>query len=400
MAVPTSQTPSGGSRRLPAAWTAAALLTALLAGCGGRPAAPPQPAAEPALEVGPESLYRVTPATLSSGPSMSGSLRPVRQATVHAEVAGAVTATLVEEGQAVGAGAVLARIDDSSLRDGVLSAQSAVRSAEQQLAVAQRNAERAEALVRGGALPEREAETARWNVTNAEAMLADGRSRLTLAREQLGKTVVRAPFAGIVSARAVDAGDTVLPGKELFTVVDPRRMRLEAQVPAERLGEVEVGAAVEFTVAGYPGQRFRGEIERINPVADPATRQVDIYVALPNDAGRLVAGLYAEGRVAAAAREVLAVPAAAIDRSQPEPAVLRVAGGKVERVAVRLGITDEASERVEVVEGLAAGDVLLVGAARAITPGALVALPAAAGGPPPATAAAPAPAAPRAGEEG
>jgi RND family efflux transporter MFP subunit len=313
----------------------------------------------------------VAVARLSSGPLISGSLEPLRQARVRAEVSGSVISTSVEEGQAVAEGAVLGRIDDSGLREAVLSAESAVRSAEQQLTVARRNAERAGKLVAGGALPEREAENARWNVTNAQAMVDDARSRLTLAREQLGKTVVRAPFGGVVSERAVDTGDTVQPGGELFTLIDPRRMRLVAQVPAERLGELQVGTPVEFAIAGYEA-RFRGEIERINPVADPATRQVQIHVSLPNDTGRLVAGLYAEGRVASVVRDVLAVPVAAIDRAGGDAGVLRVTDGTVERVSVELGFTDEESERVEVLSGISAGDLLLVGAARGITPGARV----------------------------
>src|SRR5688500_257839 len=247
----------------------------LLAACGGEPA--PDAAAEDApLAVGRESVYRVEMARLSTGPALSGSLEPERQATVRAEVPGSVLSTSVEEGQAVAAGAVLARIDDSGLREGLLSAESAVRSADQQLAVARRNAERAEALVKGGALPEREVESARWNVTNAQAQLADARSRLALAREQLGKTAVRAPFAGVVSDRAVAAGDTVQPGSELFTIVDPKRMRLAAQVPAERLGELQIGTPVDFNIAGLPG-RFEGRIERINPVVDPTTRQVEFH---------------------------------------------------------------------------------------------------------------------------
>ena len=347
-----------------------ALSLVLLAACGREPA-PDATAEDAPLAVGRESVYRVEMARLSTGPALSGSLEPERQASVRAEVPGSVLSISAEEGQAVAEGATLARIDDSGLREGLLSAQSSVRSAEQQLTVARRNAERAEALVKGGAIPEREAESARWNVTNAQAQLADARSRLALAREQLGKTVVRAPFAGVVSERAVAAGDTVQPGSELFTIVDPKRMRLAAQVPAERLGELQIGTPVDFTIAGLPG-RFQGRIERINPVVDPATRQVEIHVSLPNDAGRLVGGLYAEGRVAAAARDVLAVPEAAIDRATGEAGVLRVAGGTVERVPVELGITDEETERVEVKRGVAAGDLLLIGAARGITPGAKV----------------------------
>src|SRR5437588_8027911 len=116
----------------------------------------------------------------------------------------------------------------------------------------------------------------------------------------------------------------------LFTVIEPPRILLVAQMPSESLGDLQVGTSADFTIAGYPGQRFSGEVERINPVADPTTRQVQIHVSLPNVGGRLVGGLYAEGRVATAARQALAVPAAAVDRSLGPPAVLRVAGGRVE----------------------------------------------------------------------
>jgi hypothetical protein len=129
-----------------------------------------------------------------------------------------------------------------------------------------------------------------------------------------------------------------------------------------------VGTPVEFTVAGRPGVST-GAVDRINPVADPATRQVKIFVTVPNRERTLVAGLFAEGRVATEVRDALAVPLAAIDRSRGAPAALRLAGGTVERVPVELGIEDPQAEVVEVRAGLAAGDLVLVGAARGITPG-------------------------------
>ena len=343
-----------------------------LAACGGKQDATAAKAKDEALAVGTESVYRVEPARLATGPLISGSLEAEKEATVGAEVPGAVLATSAEEGQAVAPGTLLARIDDSALRESVLSAQSAVRSADQQLTVAKRNAERAEALLKGGAIAERDAEVARWNVTNAQAALADARSRRTFAREQLAKTAVHAPFRGVVSKKSVAPGDTVQPGTPLYTVVDPTRMRLVAHVPAEGIVGLQVGTPVDFVVAGAGSKPFTGTVQRINPVADPTTRQVEIHVALPNEGGRLVSGLYAEGRVATAVHDALAVPAAAIDRSLGTPALLRVSNGRVERVPVQLGIADENSEKVEVLSGVAQGDVVLLGAARAITPGAKV----------------------------
>src|SRR5918998_6199804 len=133
------------------------------------------------------------------------------------------------------------------------------------------------------------------------------------AQEQLRKTAVRAPFAGVVSEREVSAGDVVQPGALLYTIVDPSSLQLEATVPAEQLQSLKVGTPVEFTVAGYGARRFQGRIDRINPSVDPATRQVRIYVTIPNRDQGLVAGLFAEGRVESERRRALAIPFAALD---------------------------------------------------------------------------------------
>ena len=120
---------------------------------------------------------------------------------------------------------------------------------------------------------------------------------------------------------------------------------------------------------GYPGQTFEGHIERIAPAADPVTRQVTIFVDVPNTRGRLVAGLFAEGRVTSERRQTLVVPATAVDTGGQSPWVLRLRDGRAERVTVQVGVRDDRTERVEILAGIAAGDVLLIGAARAVTPG-------------------------------
>jgi RND family efflux transporter MFP subunit len=167
----------------------------------------------------------------------------------------------------------------------------------------------------------------------------------------------------------VSSGDIVQPGSSLFTVVDPSSMRLEASVPAEQLSEIRVGVPVTFTVSGYPGREFVGRIVRVNPTADPTTRQVRIYVSIPNAGRTLVGGLFASGRVSTASRTGLVVPSSAVDLRGTSPSVMRVRGGKVEKVTVQVGVNDKSSETTEVLAGLSAGDTLLVGAAQGITPG-------------------------------
>ena len=345
--------------------TAAAVL---LAGCKGDDGASATETAEAIVTVGPENVAVATLAELRSGPPVSGSLEPEQAATVRAEVGGSVLRTYADAGQRVKRGQLLARLDDSALRDDFLSARSTVRSAATALELARRNAERSKRLAEAGAVAERDLETAEWDVTNAEGTLADARARLSNAQKQLEDTEVRAPFDGIVSDRPADAGDVVQVGAALFSIVEPSRLRLEASVPAEQIGRLRIGTEVEFTVNGVD-RRITGRIERINPVVDPATRQVRIYVTIPNVDQALVAGLFAEGRVATDTKRAVAVPLSAVDSRGNTPTLHLVKLGRVTESPVQLGVRDEAAELVEVVAGAADGDTVLLGSAQGVTPG-------------------------------
>ncbi|MBL8982814.1 MAG: efflux RND transporter periplasmic adaptor subunit [Gemmatimonadetes bacterium] len=343
-----------------------------IAACGG-PEAAAKGAADPApvatMNVGPENIAVVAREMVSSGPAISGSLTADREATVRAEVPGPVVQTMVDQGSRVARGAVLARIDDRTMRDAFLSARGGVNTAQSSLNMAQRELDRFTKLKEAGAISDREFESVRWNHEAAQSQLADAQARLTLAQKQLDDAQVRAPFGGIVSARTANAGDVVSPGTAMFTIIDPSSMRLEGSIAASQLTAVRVGVPVRFQVSGYPDRNFEGRVTRINPEADATTGQVKVVVSIPNARGGLVGGLFAEGRVAADKREGLTAPATAVDMRGLRPAVLRLKGGRVERVEVKIGLKDEDTERVEIVEGIALGDTLLVGAAQGISPG-------------------------------
>lgn len=350
--------------------TLALLMTsALLAtGCKAEAEKSAEPLAE-VVQIGSENVVPVTTGTVIVGPIISGELKAEKEATVRAEVGGSMVEVAVLEAQAVQRGALLGRIETRTLEDAKQSAASSVRSAENQLTVARREAERTEKLVSAGALASRDLDVVHNAVTAAEAQVADAKARLASAERALGDTVIRAPFQGIVSKRSVNAGDVVSPGTELFTIIDPSSMRLEASVPSDDLRALRVGATVEFAVRGYDTP-FHGRIERIAPQADSTTRQVPIYVAIPNAGGRLVAGLFAEGRVVSQSASGIVVPTNAVNTvDASKPWVLRVTNGKTERVDVTLGLRDPRSELVNVASGLNDGDVLLRGASQGITPG-------------------------------
>jgi membrane fusion protein, multidrug efflux system len=350
------------------------LAASLVVACGTTEAEKAPASAVPvAVQIGPENVVTVQRGTIVVGPILSGELRPQREAKIRAELGGSMLEVLVEEGQTVTRGALLGRIETRTLDDARQSAASAVRNAENQLGVAQREVERTEKLVNAGAIAARDLDLVKSNVSAVEAQLADAKARLASAERQLGDAVIRAPIPGIVSMKSVNVGDVVSPGTELFTVIEPSSMRLEAAIPSEDLSELRVGAAVEFTVRGYD-QTFAGRIERIAPQADPTTRQVPIFVTIPNVGGRLVAGLFAEGRVVAQSATGLTVPVNAVNTTTQAPWVLRVSNGKTERVNVTLGLRDPRTERVLVASGLAADDTLLRGASQGITPGTSVQL--------------------------
>lgn len=355
-----------GSSRL-----AAVLLGLLAVSCGGEPQTDgtEEDGGETAVVVSPENVVTIDSVEIASGPMISGSLQPDRVANIRAEVGGSVLATQAEPGQRVSRGTLLVRIDDTAIRDAFLSAQSAVTSAQQSEQLARRNLERAQRLADAGAIAERALEDARVGATTAAAQLADAQARFAQAQKQLAATTVASPMNGVVSERAVSAGDVVSPGTPLYTVVDPASMRLDASVPASQLGSIRLGAPVEFRVTGYTGRLFRGTVDRINPTADPQTGQIVISAAVPNEGGQLVGGVFAEGRVGTQVRTTLAAPMNAIQRTGQVASALRVSGGTVERVDVEIGIRDDQSEMYEITAGLQPGDTLLTGSAQGITPG-------------------------------
>lgn len=352
-----------------------AIAATMLIACGGGAAEEPASEVPPPVQVAAVGSATVDSILVESGPVLSGTLVAERRAELRPLVGGTVLSVPVREGQAVGAGQVIAVVDTTVLADQVRSARLAVQSAEMAAATAQRNLDRSTELERAGAIATRDLEAARDMQAQASAVLEDARARLAAARQQMGHAVIRAPFSGVVAELPVHAGDAVQPGGDpVATIVDPSTLELEAAVPAENLSALRPGATVEFTVAAQPGKVFRGTIARVNPAVDPVTGQLRLYARVPNPDRELAAGLFAEGRVAITSARGLAIPIAALDARATHPTVKRVRGGVVEVIEVQLGVRDELAERVQVVSGLGLGDTVLVGAALGTPEGALVIL--------------------------
>ena len=341
-------------------------IAAALAACGKGDKAPGTASAGKAgavaerdLLIAPEDLLTIQSNALASGPVITGSVQPERKADLRAEVPAVVIAVLKENGESVKRGDVLLRLDETAIRDSMTSAEEATRAAGQTLDQAERMLQRQKTLRTSGMVSTQSLEDAEIRRNNAQSELAAAKTRSSLARQQLQRTVVRAPFDGIVSERKVSNGDTAQVGKELIKVIDPTSMRFEGLVSADKIGIVKLGQPVRFRINGYPGQDFNGKVRRIDPAANPVTRQVAVLVDLVDKAQPRVAGLYAEGRIEAESMAALMLPEGALVRSGDLAYTWRVKGTTLNRVNLLIGARDTRSGNYEVQGGLAAGDTVM-----------------------------------------
>ncbi len=340
-----------------------ALATALGACSKGQGPAKPDAAKDGkpvSLLVAQEDLLTIQSNALVSGPAITGSILPERRADLRAEVSAIVLQVMKENGEPVHKGDVLVKLDETSIRDSLLSAQEAMRASSQALDQSSRSLDRLKTLRQAGMTSQQALDDAEVRRNNAQSDLSAARAREVSARQQLGRTVVRAPFDGIVSDRKVSNGDTASIGKELLKVIDPTSMRFEGQVSADRISQVKVGQPVSFRINGYGEQSFNGVVKRVDPSANDVTRQVQVLVNFTGESAKpRVAGLYAEGRIDSETTDALMLQESAMVRSGDKTYVWRVDGKKLAKVDLAVGARDQRTGKYEIRGGLKAGDAVL-----------------------------------------
>jgi membrane fusion protein, multidrug efflux system len=344
------------------------LLTAAvvaLAGCQRGPATDAKadagkPATKPVL-VAPEDLRTVSASGLMGGPVITGAIQPARRADLRAEVAAVVLQVLKENGERVTRGDVLVRLDNTSIRDNLTSAEEALRAATQSAEQTERVLVRQRTLNQQGMISMQGLEDAELRRNAALSEMAAARARVVTARQQMTRTELRAPFDGVVSERKVSVGDTVQVGREIVKVIDPTSMRFEGAVSADRLSELKVGQPVVFRINGVSDPaEFKGTLQRLDASANALTRQVEVIVAFaPGAPAPQVAGLFAEGRVDSGANSMLVLAESAIQRQGDTANVWKLEGDTLKKTAVQLGDRDMRRGEFAIRAGLKAGDLVL-----------------------------------------
>jgi HlyD family secretion protein len=295
---------------------------------------------------------------------------------VKPKLPGRLERVLVEIGDAVKQGQVVATLDRGEVDAQVDAAVAAVgvataslESAEAGLANAVTEYDRAKSLFEGGALPRQRLEAAQTSHRAATAQrelakanLAQAEAALRRAREVQRDATLYAPVSGFIVERNYDPG--AIPGDQPIVVVaDLRELKLEAGVSELEAGRLRTGLPVNVAVQAKPGETFVGQVAAISPEVDPRNRHFRIEVRVANPKAALLAGMYASARVVLERAEgALVIPREAVVTRDGKRVALKVDGEKVVAVAVTEGLSD--GRQVQITSGLSAGDEVVADARR------------------------------------
>ncbi|WP_041265566.1 efflux RND transporter periplasmic adaptor subunit [Gemmatimonas aurantiaca] len=341
-----------------------ALLTLTLAACGGagEKAADSTTADASALMLGSEDVAVATESDIGSAILLSGALQPKDQVILRAQVAGTITDLRVDRGARVQAGQRLFSIRAAGVMSQAAGAKAQVAAAEANLTVVRKQAEASRALFAAGAISAIEKETAEASLEAAQAQAAAARAQAASANETAGFATVTAPFSGVVSARSRQSGEAVGVNDEVLTIVDSRVLELSGQIGVADASRVRPGQVVQFSLDALAGENFRGRVARVDPVADAGTRQVGVYVELPNANGRIVGGQFARGKIDMGSSKSVVVPITAVLDAAADGTggrVFVISGDKLVKRDVVVGARDDAAGVVAVKSGVAAGEQVL-----------------------------------------
>jgi RND family efflux transporter MFP subunit len=376
-------------------WLFFLLLGVSAAACGGPSSAAPR-GANDAADATAVSVVRVEPTALDRSVTVTGTLAAEEQVILSLKVTGRLEEMLVDLGSPVRRGQLVARLTptdfDLRLRQSVAALQQArarlglepdgeddsvdiertslVRQAQAALDEARRQRDRYATFVQRGISARAELESAdaqlqiadgRYQdaleeVRNRQAILAQRRSEVAIARQQLDDTTLRSPIDGVVRERHAFAGEYRSAGTPVVTVVRQHPLRLQLAVPERASANVQTGQVVHVSVEGDT-QIYEGRVARLSPAITEGNRTLAIEAAVPNAHGRLRPGMFARAEIVTDQTRSLVVPQSALVIFAGVEKVLVARDGVVSEQRVRTGRRMEG--RVEILDGVAAGDLVI-----------------------------------------
>lgn len=303
-------------------------------------------------------VARVESVSLPRGVSAVGTLRSQNSVVLRPEITGRIDEINFKEGGKVAKGQVLVRLDDSVAR-------AQLQQAQANLSLAASQHRRAQELSAQGFISKQARDEAASQLKVQQAAVA-------LAGAQLGKTTILAPFDGLIGLRQVSVGDYVSPGADLVPIESVDPLQVDFRIPEHHLGQIQVGQKLMLRFDAMPGIEREGQVGAINPLVDVGGRSILLRADVPNADDALRPGLFARVQLQFADDKALVIPEAALVPSEEARYVYlyRADQGQVERRQVQIGL--RRNGKVEVLEGLAEGDQIVVAGVQKISDGAAV----------------------------
>jgi membrane fusion protein (multidrug efflux system) len=295
-----------------------------------------------------------------------GTTRANESVDVTAKGVNQVTAVRFAEGQQVRRGDVLVELDADQVRADLAVAEAALAESRGQY-------QRSRELYNTKVLSDQQIE-------QIEATFKGNEARVASARARVADTVIRAPFDGRVGLRRVSVGSLISPGTVITTLDDTTTVKLDFTIPETYLSVVQPGLGISARSVAYPDTVFEGKVRSVDSRVDPATRSVTVRALLPNPKALLKPGMFLTVRLARGAVAALLIPEQALVPEQGDMFVFVVNGASAEKRKVRIG--ERRVGDVQVIEGLAAGEVVVTEGTQKLRDGSAVTLqePAAAAG--------------------
>lgn len=326
-------------------------VSALLSACGSEPegdnqaAKPVQPAAAPPKPMGlPVKAQEVTVGTVVDEVTAVGSLLSNEAVMIRPEIDGRISALHFEEGQRVAKGERLVTIDGSEYAAQLAAVKAELNTEKQRYTRAQELYEQKfitkEALdVQAGAVDRLAA-------------------RVQEAQVRVDKTVIRAPFAGVIGLREVSPGAYVKAGDNIVSLGNSYTIKVDFRIPEVFLSKIGRNQAISVRVDAYPGEEFLGQVYAIHPAIDTETRTALMRARIPNKELKLKPGMFARVALAMSTRKnAISVPEEALWPQGKDNFVFKVIDGKAMLTKVELG--KRRPGEVEIIEGLAPGDMVV-----------------------------------------
>lgn len=341
------------------------LSLAVASGCGGESATAPVSA--PPVMASSVEAFRIEDRIEATGQLLARS-----EAAVAAQVGGQVTRVVRDEGDEIDEGELVIEIDPERRQLEADSARAMLAQADAQAAEAERELGRMEKLHAQGVAADAKLDQVRTALRAARASRESLAAQLGMAERSVRDSSVTAPFVGLVARRYVSEGEFVAPGQKLFELVALDPIEVEFHLAERDSSRVAPGAPVAVRVAPFPDEVFDAKVTVISPTIDPTTRTLRVKAVLANSDGRLRPGLFARADLGIAVREgVPMIPEEAVlQRADGAVAFRLVGGGRVERRRLELGVIRDG--RVEVRNGLAVGDRVVVRGQAELVDGAAV----------------------------